>query len=347
MSQRMTNILGYLTLFAILGAIWVLFGEDPSLNQGARGEKTFPDLEKTINQADEIHFAQNGQKVTLKRDNGLWTIQERQSYRAKGDKVRDFLRGIALSERREPKTASNDRFDQIGLGDKSLNITVYDQEQNSLAEFKMGSRRENSASGRSLTYIYKDGDTRSWLVSGLSAANADASWWLDDDLFLIDAKRTLELKAGGTVFIREPETNRYTIAKPETSANVIPAITPSDVVNFLSDVTFTDIQKRSNETNKALSTGYLKTYDGLSLAYSIYKIDNSFWLNLSASFNPDARDAGEEGILEGSPENGEQEAADINKKTSGWLFAVSDKDAEMLLRSTDDYIKNSAETSEN
>ncbi len=346
MSQRMTNILGYLTLFAILGAIWVLFGEDPSLNQGARGEKTFGDLQDTINQVTEIRLSQQDTSTTLKRDNGLWLISEREGYRAQGDKVRDFLRGIALSERREPKTASNDRFDQIGLGDATLNIKVYGAEEKLLAEFKMGSRRENSASGRSLTYIYKGGDTRSWLVSGLAAANADPSWWLESDLFLIDAQRALEFKTDTLTFNKDLDTNSYSLAKDIGNEQVELLASPEDAVAFLSDVKFTDIKKQNAIPDTPFKNGYLKTYDGLTLEYTLYNIEDTVWLQLNANFDPDARDAGEEGILEGSPENGAQEAEDINARTNGWVFALSKEDAAMLLRSKDDYIENTSAITE-
>ena len=346
MSQRMTNILGYLTLFAILGAIWVLFGEDPSLNQGARGEKTFGELQDTINQATAIRLSQAGQSTTLKRSDGLWLIHEREGYRAQGDKVRDFLRGIALSERREPKTASNDRFDQIGLGDAALDIEVLGTDEKLLANFKMGSRRENSASGRSLTYIYKAGDTRSWLVSGLAAANADPSWWLESDLFLIDADRTLELQAGDLTFQKDLNTNSYAIVTETGGASAELLTSPLDAITFLSDVKFTDIKKYIGNSDAELGNIYLKTYDGLTLSYRLSSIAGKTWVQISANFDPDARDAGEEGILEGSPENGAQEAEDLNARTNGWLFALSEDDAAMLLRSKSSYIENTDETAE-
>jgi hypothetical protein len=202
----------------------------------------------------------------------------------------------------------------------------------------MGSRRENSASGRSLTYIYKDGDTRSWLVSALSAANADASWWLDDDLALISAGRALEFKTQDLLFKRNIETNSYNLHDPETSTDIPLNSSPADVTGFLSDIAVTDIQRDLSPSQAPISQGYLKTYDGLTLSYHLYMIDGQNWLKIHADFDPDARDTGEAGILEGSPENGEQEAKDINQKTDGWLFAISQADADMLLRGREFYL---------
>lgn len=67
MSERLTNILGYLTLVAILAAIWVMFGEDPSREQGGRGEATFEGLSERINDAAGIAITQGKATTHLNR----------------------------------------------------------------------------------------------------------------------------------------------------------------------------------------------------------------------------------------------------------------------------------------
>ena len=122
MSQRLTNILGFLTLFAILGAIWVMFGEDPTRDQGARGERTFAGLEERINEVAALEIKQGDITITIEKSGSEWHLKERGGYLVDSDKVRAVLRGIALSARREPKTANKSRYARLGLGDDALKI---------------------------------------------------------------------------------------------------------------------------------------------------------------------------------------------------------------------------------
>lgn len=103
MSERMTNILGYLTLAAILAAIWILFGEDPAREQGARGERTFAGLAERVNETAGITLSQGDEQLVVSRNDDAWQVDNRGGYPADADKVRALLRGFARSERREPK----------------------------------------------------------------------------------------------------------------------------------------------------------------------------------------------------------------------------------------------------
>jgi len=343
MSQRLTNILGYLTLFAVLAAIWVLFGEDPTLNQGARGEATFENLDASINEASEIRLTQEDLTTTLKRVEGYWVVSERNDFVAQGDKVRAFLRGLARSERREPKTASNDRFDLIGLGDKALNVSVLDGGGNAIAELKMGSRNENRVSGRSLTYIYKEGDTRSWLVSELAAASADPAWWLDNTFALIDESRVRSFKINDLTFTRAGGDATYEIIDTDGSI-ILPRTTPNTAIGVIGTLAFTDVERLANPISEPVSSGEIKTDDGLTLTFNIFESGGANWMQINASYNDRDRNNGPAGILDGAPENGEAEAQSIRDHVNGWLFRLEDSAASLLKRPSADYLPEIANT---
>lgn len=343
MSERLTNILGYLTLFAILGAIWVMFGEDPTLRQGARGEPTFEGMAERINEVHRLTVTQgSGAGVTLLRRGDTWQVKERSGYEADNEKIVTILRGVALSERREPKTANIERFDRLGLGDTALKISLYDDTDGLLLEFDMGSRKD-FADGRSLSYISQKRDTRSWLVTGLAETSASAGWWLKRPLLSIAQGRVSDVIISGTWLTRKAGDQNFTLQglrADETAAGYWVLADPARVISSLS---FDDVKALANPLVEAVSTLELSTYDGLSMLVKLYEIEDGYWAQLSAAFDADARNQGAAGELQGAPEDGVAEAAAINELTRGWLFKMSEADARVLLRKRANFLSEQTE----
>ncbi|TNE67551.1 MAG: DUF4340 domain-containing protein [Alphaproteobacteria bacterium] len=339
MSERLTNILGYLTLIAILAAIWVLFGEDPTLDQGARGEHTFADAAEHINDTVEIRLVAGDAATALKRgDDGVWQVVDRAGFPADADKVRAFLRGIALSERRDPKTDDKDSFDKLGLGAAAVNVTLLGAREKVLAAFDQGIRKDGG-SGRSLTYVYQVGDTRAWLVTGLMEADANPADWLAKKIVDIEESRFARLGLGAVVMNRELGHENYTIENLEDGEE--PAADwvlrePSRALAYLSVL---DVQKLANPLLDPTGTVKAVTHDGLVLSLVLYDMEGATWAQVAAEYFPTLREEGESGVLADAPEDGAAEAAAINARTAGWLFKLSDRTGELLTRKREEFLK--------
>jgi len=339
MSERLTNILGYLTLFAIMGAIWVMFGEDPGREQGGRGEATFDGLAERINDAAGIAVVQGNRATHLNKVGGDWFVIERDGYRADRATVTDFLRGLALSERREPKTANEERFDKLGLGDgEALAIKVVDGDDRTLADFMMGTRKD-SPNGRSLTYIFQDHDTRSWLVSGLADTSADPAWWLDSSVLDIAEARFATIAYGDITISRKLGDSKYRVADLRDGEAAEADWQLRDPARVLTSLNMDDVQKLANPIAEPTGKLRVDTYDGLRLDITLFAISGSTWAQIAAAYDADRAGEGEGGILPAAPMDGEGEAAAITDRTHGWLFKLSDYDAKVLMRTRSDFLK--------
>ena len=336
MSERMTNILGYLTLGAILVAIWILFGEDPSRDQGGRGEPTFSGLADRINETTSLVLKKDESTITLKRRGESWTVQERFGYAADGEKIRTFLRGLAVSKRREPKTANPDKFDKLGLGSESTQVQLSDDTGGVLVDIEMGTRVDN---GRSLTYIFQPTDTRAWLVSGLEAAPMEPTAWLDQSMPTLALERIRSITLAGVSLMRALDENDYIVEGMAETEKMAAAFRREEPARTLVGLSLEDVRKTANPLVDPVSTVEATTHDGLKLTLVMYEIDDATWGQVTAVYDAALADQGAAGRLPEAPEDGAAEAASINEQTRGWLFKLSSFDADILRQNRADFVE--------
>lgn len=335
MSERMTNILGYLTLAAILAAIWILFGEDPSRDQGARGERTFSGLAERINETTTITLRKADQSVILKRDGEKWQVASKSDYPADDAQIRAFLRGFALSERREPKTANQDRFSILELGALATLVTLEDDTGGPLLEVQIGKRKEGG-SGRSLTYIFQPTDTRAWLVSGIEDASLDASEWLENSLFDVSEDRIRSVVLNGVTLERAVGTTSFAVSGIAEGETPVAAYKLTEPARTLARLSLLDVQHTTNPLMEPAASGAFITHDGLRTTFTLYENGNDKWIQLAAEHSLDLVS---EGALVDTPEDSAGEAQNLNAKLRGWLFRISDFDANILMQTRTDFVE--------
>lgn len=338
MSERMTNILGYLTLAAILVAVWVLFGEDPTRDQGARGERTFTGLAERINETAKITLSGSGGSLTISRTAAGWGVDARAGYPANEEQVRQFLRGFALSERREPKTSNPDRFATLDLGEAATKVVLADDTGGTLLDVQVGKRKEGG-SGRSLTYIFQETDTRAWLVSGIEAMPLDAAAWLDDDLLDLTDNRIQAVTLNDVTLSRTLGTLDFSVeglADGETEAAAYKLAEPARTLMGLS---LDDVEQTANPLMDPVATGMFVTYDGLQISFTVFARGDDRWLQLSADYSVDRVSEGDAGVVADAPEDGAAEAETINARVRGWLFKISSFDADILAQKRADFVE--------
>lgn len=338
MSERLTNILGYLTLFAILGAIWVLFGEDPTRDQGGRGEPTFARIKDSINDVAGLSLTSGASNVTLEKKDDVWTVAERNSYPADLAKVRDFLRGVALSERREPKTSNPDRFELIGLGGSGMSVSLRDAQGETMLAFAMG-KQSTIGSDRSLTYIFQDSDTRAWLVTSLAEASADPAWWLKTGLLDLSDARVRSISLGGTVLSRALGADAFSLDGLKDDEEAVPSWQLDEPARVLTGLSFADVRHLGNPLAAPKRQVALVTHDGLRLMVTLYDMDDATWAQVPAIHDESLMSEGEAGVLPDAPADGATEAEAINARTRGWFFKLAGGDAEVLMRSRDAFVR--------
>lgn len=342
MSQRVTNILGYATLIAILAAIWILFGEDPSREQGARGEATFAGLSDRINEAATLTISSQDGLVTLSKSDGIWTVSERDGFPADIAMVRAFLRGVALSKRRDPKTDNVSRFSKIELGELATNISVLDETGGLLAGFDMGKRTENAA-GRSLTYIFQPSDTRSWLVTGIEAAPVSPGAWLKTVRLSLNPARVASVRMGDAGLARTLDADAFALEGIPEGMSAASGFALNEPASMLARLRFEDVRKTNNPLQNPVQAITLTTYDGLVLSLDLFNFDNGIWAKGAARYSAEVADQGVAGVLPDAPDDVSAEAEALNAWMRGWLFKLPARETEILQQKKADFLVPSAE----
>ena len=323
MSERLTKILGYVTLFAILAAIWVLFGEDPARQQGGRGEKLFPGLAAQINTVTGLSLSGPGGQVSLNKDSDGWRVKERGGYRADTDKINAFLRGLAVGVRRDPKTDRPKSLPKIGLGDKATFVTLTGADGAELASLSLGTRRQ-AASGKSLTYVYRESDTRSWLVSHIAAFESTPAWWLDRSVLTLDSDQTVALDLGPVAFVRAEAGAPMTLDDTKDGEEPGQAWKIQKAVSAVTRLAATDVRKTANPLSDPLRVITVQQADGLRVRLTLFSLEGENWAMITASNNADGG---------GAPDKPDAvfEAEKINQQAAGWLYRLPSTDAQTLL----------------
>lgn len=338
MSERMTNILGYLTLAAILAAIWILFGEDPAREQGARGERTFAGLAERVNETADITLAQGDEQLVLSRADGTWQVDSRGGYTADADKVRALLRGFARSERREPKTANPERFDALELGDAATTVTLADETGGTLLSVRVGKRKEGG-SGRSLTFIFQETDTRAWLVSGIEDVAVDATEWLRSELLSIAEQRVQSVTLNDVTLSRGLGEQDYSVVGLTEGETAVAGYKRSEPARTFAGLGLSDVEQTANPLMEPSGTGALQTHDGLRVSFTLFDHSDAIWAQLEADYEASRAQQGDAGQLPQAPADGAGEAAALNEKFRGWLFKLSSYDANILKQKRSDFIE--------
>ncbi|MFC3050600.1 DUF4340 domain-containing protein [Kordiimonas pumila] len=337
MSERITNILGYATLVAIMAAIWIMFGEDPALDQGGRGEPTFEGLVDKINDTTTVTLKQAGTTTTLVKDGAVWRVQERGGYPAETETVTAFLKGLALSKRREPKTSNADRYDVLGLAAEAVSISLQSSDNKDFLHFKMGKRASN-ASGRSLTYIVQETDTRSWLVTGLEDASADPATWLDKTLLSIDDARVRDVSLGGVWLTRKQGESDYKVQGLRAGEEAAATWKLSEPARVITSLSFDDVKELANPLVDPAGVVELSTYYGLVLSLKLFDMGGSLYVQVLASADTSAHKQGAGTVDDMPVVDAAAEAGAINHKTRGWVYRLSSADSDILSRSRADFI---------
>lgn len=317
MSERLTSILGWLTLAAILAALWVLFGEDPSLEQGARQGPLYEAMADRLDQLQQISVGNLRAQTTLVRGDTGWVIKERSDYPASHAMVARLTTGLVRSTRREPKTTRKEKFPVLGLGGAAVGIRFQDANGEPLfPSLDVGTRSEGG-SGRSLTYVYKTGDSRAWLVTDMPALSAEPEAWINTDLMDLDQSLIAEVDYGSFKLVRD-EAGAFTLenlAEGETAASPFKLMDPARIFAGLKAE---DVQALSNPLSEPVTTLGLVTADGLRLDFTLFMLGNQSWVQVKASGT-----------------GAEAYAA----KLTGWVFAIGEPEAEIMNRSRTDYLQ--------
>lgn len=318
MSSRLATILGWVTLIAILAALWVLFGEDPSKHQGGRGEKLFPGLFEQIDKVTRIRIQAPDSNVTLVRGAhetvSGWTVEDRAHYRASAEQVNLLLRAFGRAERREPKTMNEDRFPDIGLGAAASRVILETSSGQALASLDVGQGRLR-ADDTAFAYVFKAGDSRAWLVSDVFPLDADPQSWLDKRFVGFASADIQAIRYSDVTLSRAVDGAAITLeglAEGEVTKTDYFLERPFQTLKTLK---FIDVIDVANPLAPPLADVEVTTFDGRKLHYRLFERGGDKWLQVRGDVS-DVADT--------------QQSSPPSNPFAGWLFKLSSSDAEVF-----------------
>lgn len=311
MSMRMTDFLGYLTLFAILGAIWVLFGEDPGKHQGGRGELYFPAAAEQARTTTRVTLQGPKGRMQIKKTETDWVItgdSKREGYPVSLSKLQKMMQALTTVKRVEPKTLDKDRFTHLDLLPEQAITVTLSAEEESLLSFRRGKIGRRPGAG--LAYAYQDSDSRAWLVSGMPSLSTAVKDWIDLPLYTVSrADIQSVILSDGTQLIQKDGT--LTISDLKAGEQTVDAYLLGETVNQLAMPKPLDIMNLSNPLSQPLATVTLTKTDGTQLSATLFEVNGGQWVQFSGA-------------------------------KSGTLFQVSDQALADLLKKRSDLVKKAA-----
>lgn len=347
MTQRQTTILGFVTLIAVLAAIWLAFGQrgGPTVDEGV-GQPLVAGLSERVNDVTHVHLAGPDGQTMLTRVHGDWQVAERDGYPADADKVREMLVGLVRAERLEPKTANPDRFDRLGLdADRAVTVTLEAGAGERIASVRVGRRRFAGTSPRS--FVLPDGEDRTWLVSALPSIASGPVAWLDREVAAIARARL----AGVTLTHPDGEVVRITRAGPadtnftleglgEDEALTTPSAANAPATALLS-VRADDVARLDafEDTREALADARYRTFDGLTVDVTLFTAGGETWAGLTAAYDPAAATGADApAAMPDAPADGAQEAAELNRRWAGWAYKLPAFKVDDMVRNRADLV---------
>ena len=331
MTQRQTTVLGFVTLIAVLAAIWLAFGQrgGSTVDEGV-GQPLVAGLAERINDVTHVHLTGPDGETMLTRVNGDWQVAERDGYRADADKVREMLVGLVRAERLEPKTANPDRFDRLGLdADQGVTVTLEAGAGERITTVRVGRRRFAGTNPR--TFVLPDGEERSWLVSSLPSIGSGPVVWLDREVAEVARARlagvTLTHPGGEVVRITRagPADTNFTLeGLGEGEALTTPSAANAPATALLS-VRADDVARLDafEDAREAMVDARYHTFDGLTVDVALFTAGGETWAGLTAAYDPAAAtEADAPAAMPDAPADGAQEAAELNRRWAGWAYKL-------------------------
>jgi hypothetical protein len=345
MNRTSFSVLAGVTVVLVAGAIYAVASQ-PSLTTIPRDrERAFPTMAAKLNDAAKIAIVSNKAQFTIAKTDKGWGIAEKSNYPVAFEKVKSLLVGLAELKLLEGKTSDPARYARLevenpdGVDAKSRRIEVKTADDQVLASGVIGKRNPNLfGEGGGGTYLRRGNDPQAWLAEGEVTIGAAPNDWLVRDIVNVseeDVRRAV---------IRQPDGAQVVIHRGEKkqkdlTVDGVPAgrqVKQSDangLAGGLWRLTFEDVKPASEVAfPEKLNTADYETFDGLRIHVDMTTVGKTVWGRFSASAE------GAEGD-DKKKEEVAKLAAEINARTTGWVYELSAGEGERLTTKMEDILE--------
>lgn len=241
---------------AVIAAIALGTARQPEAPEAKLATATLPELDNHLNDIQSLTITGPGQKViaTIERGAGGWSVKEKGGYRADAGKVREYLLKLAQSRLLEGKTANEQRYAELGVGD----ISAADAKGLLLAVGGLGKPVQlilgNVNVRGDSTFVRRAGDKQSWLAKGNLLPDKSVANWLDKSIVDIPSTRLRE------VVIERPKLDQSKLDQTQGKPLRVSRQQPADT-NFV----IADLPKGREASSEFAANSLGTTLAGLTL----------------------------------------------------------------------------------
>ena len=338
----------------IIGLAWLIVSYEKSSTTIAQSDALLAEgLKEKLNDLTRIELSRGEQKVTLQQDNKEWRIKEKYNYPADIGKVRNLTVSLASSTLKEKKTKQKERYEKLGLDEKSTaRVALFTDSESPISDFYIG----NQMSQLDGTYIRREGDDQTWLTSGKFAAEVKAENWLNTELFSIERKRvrsiTIDHPKGKTFKSTRNSKDQtdYTLSNIPSGHKITSQYSVNNLASSLENLELGDViptKDFSFDKDKTTKTT-VQTFDGLEATIRLMEKDGKKWAAFDLDFKEalvepekekkNGEDSEKKENMTSIPPGSEtrQEIKRIAPRLSGWVFALPEYKYSLLSKKIDD-----------
>ena len=290
MNRKTLGILAGLTA-VLLGSGVALLAHREHQQSEQPGTTLFPDLVSSLDAVSEIRMSKgDGSRTTLKKENGGWTVVERQ-YPADPARVRELLLGLTGMKLIEAKTSDPANYARLGV-EAPDSATA----GSTLVEVVAGARTwplivGRGAEGRSM-YVRRPADKASALVEPTVSVDPDQKRWVDRQLTDIRGDTVHDISvtpASGPAYLLarakrgETDLALSPIPKGRTPASHMAINGQADA---LSAFNFDDVRATPATAPASVDRATYRTFDGQVFEFTGHKESDKAFVAVTVSRDP-------------------------------------------------------------
>ena len=313
------------------------------------GAPLVPGLNEHINQVVALTVAGGRGSVTIARsgpDSDRWTVAEKANYPAALDQVRRVILGVDAAKTLEPRTSRPDQYSKLQVDEAgAVHVTLRTADGQAVPTLLVGKAVVAASPEHPVHQFYarRDGEAQSWLAVGqLPSLAIDPMQWVERSLPTVATARVMAVTVSRsgvvplTISRSDAAQQTFTVADLPAGATAKP-LKVNELAAAAEFLAFEDVEAVDPavqpEADSTVTT--IRSFDGLVLTIRLDHRDGKSWARFSAALDPArvTKDATSPGGIDPA-----QEVKDIQDRTAGWRYRLSDSAAKDLAPSLDDVI---------
>ena len=337
MSPRTFTVIAAATLIAVLAAAVALVQTRGAPEMAGQGDPVFPGLLDRVNDVSALVIDHAKGRITLERGRAGWTVKESDGYPGRKVKIQRAILGLARLQFREPKTRIKEKYAKLDLrdrdekGSRSKRVKLFDNTGQAVADILVGKERDKLPGDSSQSYyVRRPGTVQTWLAGGATDITAIKRDWLERKIVNVEAKRVRRIVlnqpgAETIVLIKaKPEDKDFSLETMPKGKKLIDPSGPNLAGQALADLLLDGARKGTGPFDPAkTATADFTTFDGLTVKARIVKEGGKHRMRLEAVGENEAA----------------KEAQDINARTAGWVYGISEYSASNLMKRLGDLVE--------